>query len=360
MTISIKSHSPSIQHMTQVTVTTPAPREIWSLLMKQDGMALVTQSPGWTDVMCRDAGFRDASRLYEFSDGRKMVLPLVIQGRGFLAAGGSMPEHWGYGGLLSASGIYPNDIAAVWADLQKTGWEKVRIRPNPLQAAVWKQGQPTNVSAVPSLSHILALPGDFSTVWDTQFTSTTRRNIRKAEKSGLVVERDDAGSLVPALYDLFKQSVSRWAEKQHEPSWLAHWRSQRRDPQHKFGTMASTLGAEFRLYMAWYQGEPAAGILVLQGNNAHYTRGVMNKELANLTRANDLLHRLAIEAACEAGCTAYHMGESGDSASLAQFKKRFGAEAVPYASYFWERLPLTKLDQQARSIVKKIIGFHDV
>ena len=72
-----------------------------------------------------------------------------------------------------------------------------------------------------------------------------------------------------------------------------------------------------------------------------------------------LLHRLAIEEACRAGCRYYHMGESGSSASLAQFKRRFGANAYGYAEYRLERLPITSVDAHLRRLVKRLIGFTD-
>jgi hypothetical protein len=86
---------------------------------------------------------------------------------------------------------------------------------------------------------------------------------------------------------------------------------------------------------------------------------MMNKELAGPTRANYLLHRLAIEEACDADCFYYDMGESGASDSLARFKTRFGARPQPYAEYHLERLPITAVDRHARGLVKRVIGFRD-
>ena len=119
------------------------------------------------------------------------------------------------------------------------------------------------------------------------------------------------------------------------------------------------MGEGCRVSVAWYQGKPAAAILVLRGRNAHYTRGAMDPELASPSQANRLLHKVAIEDACRAGCASYHMGESGDSDGLSQFKSRFGAVATPYAEYWVERLPLTRADAALRGAVKRVIGFRD-
>jgi hypothetical protein len=161
------------------------------------------------------------------------------------------------------------------------------------------------------------------------------------------------------FYALWERSLARWAAQQHEPVWLARRRGHHRDPYAKLERIARTLGDACRVWVAWHDGEPAAALIVLQGTNAHYTRGAMDKDLAGPTRANYLLHRLAIEDACAAGCRRYHMGESGRSASLAQFKTRFGARPHPYAEYRLERVPLSAADAGLRTAVKRAIRFRD-
>jgi lipid II:glycine glycyltransferase (peptidoglycan interpeptide bridge formation enzyme) len=206
---------------------------------------------------------------------------------------------------------------------------------------------------------VLDLSGGFDTVWQQRFKAATRSQVRKAERMGVVVETDTTGRLLPELHALLRTSVDRWARRQHEPARLAQARFARRDPPTKLQAIAERLGGSCRVSVARLDGHPVAAILVLQGRNAHYTRGAMDEELASHTQANRLLHKVAIAAACEAGCGTYHMGESGASAGLSQFKSRFGAVAHPYHEYFVERLPLHRLDQLARTAAKRVLGFHD-
>jgi lipid II:glycine glycyltransferase (peptidoglycan interpeptide bridge formation enzyme) len=119
-------------------------------------------------------------------------------------------------------------------------------------------------------------------------------------------------------------------------------------------------GGLVRVWIASVGGEPVSAALVLRGHVAHYTRGAMDEEKVGQTYANYLLHARAIEDACAAGCGHYHMGETGNSESLAAFKSRFGAVAVPYAEYRHERIPLLSAAAAARGVVKKAIGFKDV
>ncbi|WP_210439613.1 GNAT family N-acetyltransferase [Nocardioides xinjiangensis] len=346
-----------------LTRTRPASSRDWRELVASDPDALPTQSPEWIESLCAGGRYVDASTCHELPDGRRALLPLVRSARrsGRAATLDSMPPSWGFGGPLVEGGVTADAVAAVVDDLVARHPLRIHLRPNPLHADVWSAAMAARpgVSARPACAHVLDLSGGFGTVWQQRFKAATRSQVRKAERMGVVVETDTAGRLLPELHALLRTSVDRWARHQHEPARLAQARFARRDPPAKLQTVAARLGASCRVSLARHDGRPVAAILVLQGRNAHYTRGAMDEELAAQTQANRLLHKVAIEAACEAGCRTYHMGESGTSAGLSQFKSRFGAVAHPYDEYVLERVPLSRLDQLARTSVKRVLGVRD-
>jgi hypothetical protein len=338
-------------------VTSPAPRAAWHELAAADQQALVTQTPAWTDCLCAVAGARDASRLYDFGGGRRLVLPLVRRHRSpWLAQ--SHPDAWGIGGLVGGA-PRPAEVRAVLDDLRALPGLGARVRPNPLQGAAWAAGAPGGVTVLGRRAHAIDLREGFEHVWKTGFSSRARNHVRRAERAGLTIDVDDEGRLVPAFHALFMQSVERWAGKQNEPPALARWRARRRDSLDKLWHMVADMGGAARLWMAFSGGRPAAGILVLQGRNAHYTRGAMDAALAGPSRANYLLHRLAIEDACRRGSATYQMGETGTSRSLAQFKESLGAQPHDYAEYRVERLPITAADRALRRTAKSLLRFRD-
>jgi hypothetical protein len=343
-------------------VTSPAPRDVWTTLLESDGDALAFQTPTWLDCICKVGPYEDASRLYETTEGRQLVLPLARRARlpTPLATEASLPFGWGNGGLVAAGAPRAPEIEAVFADLAHRSLLRTSVRPNPLLAARWAAAAPPDVVAVPHVAHILALHGDFGQVWMQRFKGATRTAVRKAERSALTVECDTSGTLVPVFYDLYRRSIVRWAHRQHEPLVLARWRALQRDPCRKFQLVAEHLGAACRVWVAWLEGQPIAAIIVLhQGATASYWRGAMDAALAGPRRANQLLHRLAIEDACVAGCRWYHMGDTGLSTSLAQFKAGFGATPHRYVAYRLERLPLTGVDRHLRRTVKRLLRFED-
>jgi hypothetical protein len=344
-----------------IGVTSPAPRDAWEEVLVSDPTALVTHTPTWLDFVCKAGVYEDASRLYELPGGRRLILPMVRRRHlpGALAAEASFPPNFGMGGLLAPGGVEAADAKAVFSDLAGRDVVRTSLRHNPLNGRALAAARPSGAVVVPLLAQVLSLEGGFQRVWKNRFTGAARTAVRKAERSRLTVERDTSGRLVPVLYELYERSLDRWAQQQHEPRALARWRGHRADPRKKLELMAQALGDACRIWVAWGDGRPAAAILVLQGMNATYSRGMMDKELAGPLRANHLLHRLAIEEACTAGCRSYHMGESGFSASLMQFKAAFGARAYAHAEYHLEQVPITALDRQARSLIKRAIGFRE-
>jgi Acetyltransferase (GNAT) domain len=345
----------------ETRVTTPAPRTVWSELLTRDPDALVSQSQEWIDTLCAGGTHEDASRLYEGSDGVRFLLPLVRR-RGpwppALAPRASMPEAWGMGGLLGDRRPTRAEVSAVAADLAGDPAIRIGVRPNPLHADLWSGAGTLAAASIPRRAHVLDLSDGPDRIW-RGFHRAARGGVKKAERSGVEVECDTTGRLVPTFHRLLRISTARWAKQQHEPLPVARLRARWRDPVEKFERLAQGLGAAMQVWVALKDGEPAASTIVLRGTNASYTRGAMDKELAAPTRANDLLQWLAIEDAARSGCLSYHLGESGWSPGLAGFKEKLGARPVPYFEYRFERLPLTRADGLARGLVKRAMRFKD-
>jgi CelD/BcsL family acetyltransferase involved in cellulose biosynthesis len=326
---------------------------VWLDLLESDPMAFVYQTPAGLDAICAGNNCEDASRLYEFPDGRKMVLPLFRRkGLPLILAVEKSPL---VGSLVCVDVVRPDELRAIFSDLARRPLLQTILRPTALAGDAWAAAVPRDVISLPHLSHVLDLDGGFEAVWEKRFNRQARRAIRKAERAGLEVECDATGKLVPVFYELLQSSVDRWAGQGHEPQFLARWRAKRRDPMRKLQILTETLGEACQIRVARVDGQPAAAIVVLQGSNAHYTRGAMDIDLAGPVRASFLLQKLAIEAACEAGCRYYNMGETGTSENLARFKSHFGAQAYNYSEYRFERLPVTNLNNGVRGFVKKLI-----
>lgn len=314
--------------LTAVRVTSPVPRDLWHAALAEDPDALATQTPGWLDAMCAVRPYRDVSRLYEWEDGRRLVLPLVRSRLTTAARAQELgwPLDWGIGGPVAPGGpVTREEAATVFADLARRPGAAAYLRPSPLTDEVWRAAAPDHVRRYPRITQIADLSGGYATVWSERFTSNTRRNVRKAERAGISVEVGNDPRFIREFDRLYRMSVDRWAAQEGTSRPRARWRMWRKDPRRKFAAVARHLGDACQIWLAHHQGRPVAGIITMrQGEHAKYWRGAMDKALAAATGAPTLLQALAIEAACAQGCRYYHMGDSRPDTPVTRFKHRMG------------------------------------
>ena len=346
-----------------VAVTRPVPRATWESLLSSDPDAVVTQSLAWRDAVFADGRYQDISRLYEFPSGRQVVLPLARRRRrpAWAAMTASWPRDWGVGGPISQGGhISPAEAAAVLADVARGGTLAAEIELRHGADEAWLS-EARQFQVEERDSHVLDLAGGFGDVWTHKFRGTARTAVRKAERSGLEVEVDRSGRLLPVFCDLYEKSIQRWAAMQHEPLRLTRWRTMQATPPGMLAAVSEHFGKECGIWVARSRAVPVAAIIVLQSRtHAKYWRGAMDKELATPVRANELLHSLAIEEACRDGYRCYEMGQSRPGSPLAAFKEKFGATMQPGHTLRAERLPLHAVGEMSRSTVKRVIGFRDI
>ena len=95
----------------------------------------VGRMPVWFDLICASGRYVDATRAYEFPDGRVVVLPLVRRRSTPQPIGlyESPPLGWDLGadtgGLVSAGSVTPQHVEAVAADLAALPAARVRVWP---------------------------------------------------------------------------------------------------------------------------------------------------------------------------------------------------------------------------------------
>ncbi len=340
-------------------VITPAPRDAWCAVVAEDPAALPEHGPAWTDALCAHGSYADASRLYTFPDGRRFVLPLVRR-TGLAGIGGALasyPPAWGIGGLVG-SAMDVSVARAVLDDLRSLRASRISIRPDPTR---WSDWAPVTdgLTLVPRRAHVVDLTGGPETVWQG-LSKSARRGIRTAERAGVRVEVRSGEELLEPYYRLYLLSVDRWAAQQHEPLALARARARLRDPLPKLRALATHLGPDFVVTLAHHDDVPVFGSITVFGRTAHDIRAAMDREQVGRSGAGDLVQWTTLRLACERGCPTLHLGESGQSSKLAQFKEKFGAEPYDYAELRIERLPLTRADQAVRASAKRLLGFRDV
>jgi hypothetical protein len=328
-------------------VISPAPRDAWNALLAADPDSMVHQTPAWADAVRTATRRVDVSRLYVLDDGRRLLLPLLRRSPLLgLILDDSHPSPWGHGDLLASGGVRPSDVRLVLTDLVRNGRAtRTRLLANYATAATWEAGLLPGVLRHSGTAHVLDLDGGFEQAWNQRFAKSVRTAIRKAEKSGVVVQRSTSGELTSTFYDTYLRWADDRARESGTPPRLAALVARQREPLRVFEAVAAELGAACRQWVAWHQGEPVAVLITLvHGEHATAWRGYGRKALAGPVRAVNLLDKVAIEDACDAGCRFFSFGQSGGIAGLERYKEAFGATPRPTGDYRIERLPLARLE----------------
>ncbi|QNP71105.1 GNAT family N-acetyltransferase [Streptomyces roseirectus] len=319
-----------------VRMDTHIPTPLWDELTAEAGdSVLPSQTSGWRDAVCAN-GWQDASRVYTWPDGTRLLVPLVCSAETGTYA--SWPEGWGVGGVVGRPGaLTPERARTVVEDLAALPAREVYLRPDTASTALWEPLMPKGTTRNPRMTQVLDLTGGFEKVWRDSFTKRARGAVRRAERSGLDVERDGTGRLVPEFQRLFELSATRWARQADTtpngtpgntldgtPDDVLR-RVREKNPPTKFAAVARHLGNACQIWLASRENTPIAALMALHhGPQTVYWAAAMDKEAAGQSQAPTYLVHLMIEDACARGARTLHMGDTYPGTSVTRFKAAFG------------------------------------
>ena len=219
--------------------------------------------------------------------------------------------------------------ARVVAQLRELGWRQQ------VAEGGFAAGQPQYVFQIP-----LTANGEQRTEEDVLkgMNQLWRRNIKKADKSGVEVTSSTSADDLKAFHDLYVHT----AERDHfTPRPLSYFR-----------TMVEALSAEqpdrITLWFARHEGDLVASTIAIRvGTHAWYSYGASSTEKRDV-RGSNAIQWAMIQAAMAAGADVYDLRGITDTldpedshVGLIQFKVGTGGEAVEYAGE-WD-FPLNRL-----------------
>lgn len=155
----------------------------------------------------------------------------------------------------------------------------------------------------------------FDSIWMENFSKKVRNSVRKATKSGVVIERETSRSFLKEYYKIYIETMRRLSALPHHLSF--------------FTNIADLLGEKFQMFAARYNGELIAGLLTFSFNKrVHIWSNASQKEYLHLA-PNNALYSEIIKRACDADVDIVDFGTSVPETSHYWFKAAWGGTAKP-------------------------------
>lgn len=298
----------------------------WEEMLRKSENSYFFHTPAWAKILEDTYGYRIATRLYEI-EGNEVLIPMMESKKyRFFYYYGSMPV--GYGGIFSTSDVSSETLKKILKDI--VGGRHLffnLLLPPFLSFSIQEDSGIRQVDSEWNYTHMLSLEKGFEYIWKEKFRKNVKRSVKKAEKSDIEIIKDNTLQSFKEYYKLYVESSKRWGYKNPPQPFKFY------EKLHKFGS------GNIQLRLAIKDDEAIAARL-----NFYYGSNVFCWGNVSLTEyqkyyPTDLLHKIAIEDACEAGFKYYNFGASGNLEGVRKFKEGFGAERVILKKCIvWSRL----------------------
>jgi len=335
-------------------IISPAPRAEWHDVLGSDPGATALQTPEYFGAVLKATKGHDASRLYRLADGRRLVLPSVRGRLPGVKLEAAYPGGYGHGSLLATNGLRGEDVRTVVESLRGAALS-IRIGGGHHTAEQWAAGRMPGVVAVSRRVEVIDTSKGFEQLRTQGFNKDVQRSMRKAMRSGVEVECDTTGRLVPEFYQIYLAWVDRWVPRSGLPPALARYSALRQEPMQKFQIVTAAMGDMCRVFVARRDGRAvASSITFICGQHGIGWRSYSIKELARPVAANTYVQVAAIEDACAAGVTSFDAGQSGGVVDLQHFKHSMGASPREVIDLLVEPQLVTRA-RQAKDSAKRTV-----
>jgi lipid II:glycine glycyltransferase (peptidoglycan interpeptide bridge formation enzyme) len=226
-----------------------------------------------------------------------------------------------YGGFVGDFQLIPKSLALFEKSLKKDGIQLIRIGRNLTN----KFPDLNEYQQQVAFTHVLSLEGmSKEQLWNS-YKKRVRRDIRKAEKSGIYVEEITSPAEIEEIFSLYKQTMRRN---------LAYTTWTRKSFYSINENLVNT--GKAKMMFAKKEGKIVAGIILLFSDDTVYYFFSASSEKYFQYCPNDLLVHHAICLAIQGGKKYFDMMTSReDDTSLMNFKEKWGAEKYPF--YFFEK-----------------------
>jgi len=278
---------------------------------------LIFHQSVWSQVL--EKGLGGQPLYFYLKDGKEIVAGLpgvLLNFRIFKVLYASIP----YGNLIGQKSYYPTFLRLLEKEFGRRGINQIRLAESPFSEPYLFESSFKSVSATVTL---LDLRGqDRREVWGG-YKKNIRRDVRKAQRSGVTIRCGDSREDARVFYDLYIASMERNKAMAKYPS---RWFEALYDVLTKKGLAD--------IHIAQLNDAAIAGVvLIYSASSTHYFHNGSQYEFLKFC-PNELLVHSSLERAVEKRVSFFDfMGSDPKDLSLIRFKEKWGSQSVPLHTY---------------------------
>jgi serine/alanine adding enzyme len=237
-----------------------------------------------------------------------------------------------YGHLIGGKSYYPTFLELLEKQFKRKGIDQVRMTESPFSESY----PPESFKPISAKCSLLDLRGfDKEKIWEG-YKKNIRRDVRKAQKSGITIHCGESEKDIDTFYKLYLASMERnRAMAKYSLQWF--------EAIYEIVTQKG-LGA---VLIAKLHDVAIAGVvLIYSPSSTHYFHNGSQYEFLKFC-PNELLVHFSLEKAIEKGNSIFDfMGSDPDDLSLLRFKEKWGSQSKdvytyvkdyhPFRSKIWE------------------------
>lgn len=294
----------------------------------------------WSEVLKKGLGGQPL--YFCLREGEKIVAGLpgvLLNFKIFRILYASIP----YGHLIGEKSYYSVFLELLEKEFRRRGIDQIRLTESPFSEPF----APESFAPVSAKCTLLDLRRyDKEKIWEG-YRKNIRRDVRKAQKSGVTIRRGDSGEDVHIFYKLYLASMERNKAMAKYP---LRWFEAIHEIVAKRGTGA--------ILIAELNGTPIAGVvLVHSSSSTHYLHNGSQYEFLKFC-PNELLVHSSIENAVEKKISFFDfMGSDPGDLSLLRFKEKWGGRSMDLHTYVKDYRPLrSKIWEMGKRVAASDFG----
>lgn len=287
--------------------------EEWLRFLEGCERATFFHTPYWYRVWKAYAGYEYEARVYEFQDGKQVLLPMAwwrIK-KGLLKRMVSSPAGT-YGGWIARQPVKKEEVDAILKSLKKE-FSRIDIRLS------WLDGTEellcSFINKVEDFTQVIDLRGKSIDAIISNWTVNHKRSLKKAEGNEMVIRLASCEEDWENYFEVYQDSIRRWGKRvSSDYSYLL------------FQLLQDVPEECCELWICLSKGSMISGCIVFYFNHhSVYWHGASLSEFFHL-RPVHFLKKNIIEKAVIKKIWWYDFNPSGGHDGVVRFKKGFGSE----------------------------------